>query len=104
PPAAPALGLTGANCKAEGRVFSSDYPGVLRQDLHAKYGGEVLYFNGALGVIIGPGGADVWEVDAQHPLGNQLVAPPGAVAPGGGTDYTAQNFRRTAVLRGELAL
>src|SRR4029079_2231800 len=43
------LRLTRSSCRAEGRYFTSDYPGVLRQDLQARYGGEVLYFNGALG-------------------------------------------------------
>jgi hypothetical protein len=98
------LGLTGRACRAEGRYFTADYPGVLREDLQARYGGEVLYFNGALGVLIGPGGAHVWEVDEAHPLGNQLVAPAGATAAGGGTDYTARNFRRTAVVGEQLAL
>ena len=86
------LGLVGDDCQAEGRYFTSDYPGILRQDLAARYGGEVLYMNGALGVIIGPGGAQVWEVDDQHPLGNQMVAPAGAEAPGGGTDYTQREL------------
>jgi len=45
----------------------------------------------------------VWEVDDAHPLGNQLVAPEGAVAPGGGTSYTQRNFRRTAVIGEQLA-
>ena len=92
------------NCHAEGRYFTADYAGVLREDLHARYGGEVLYFNGALGVLIGPGGAHVWEVDRRYPLGNQLVAPAGAVGPGGGTDYTQRNFRRTAIIGEQLAL
>jgi hypothetical protein len=98
------LGLTGADCDAEGRYFTADYPGVLREDLQARYGGEVLYFNGALGVLIGPGGAHVWEVTDDHPLGNQLVAPTGAQGPGGGTDYTVRNFRRTAIIGEQLAL
>jgi hypothetical protein len=97
------LGLSGSDCDAEGRYFTADYPGILRQDLQARYGGEVLYFNGALGVLIGPGGAHVWEVDDQHPLGNQLVAPSGATAPGGGSDYTQHNFRRTAIIGEQLA-
>jgi hypothetical protein len=98
------LGLVGGDCSAEGRYFTSDYAGVLRQDLIARYGGEALYLNGALGVLIGPGGAQVWEVTPQHPLGNQLVAPAGAQAAGGGSDYTARNFRRTAVVGEQLAL
>ncbi|HEX5096827.1 MAG TPA: hypothetical protein VFX21_12460, partial [Acidimicrobiia bacterium] len=64
----------------------------------------VLYFNGAVGLLISVLHANVWEVDAQHPLGNQLVAPAGAVAPGGGTDYTAPNYRRAAVVGEQLAL
>ena len=50
-----------------------------------------------------PLGAQVWEVDARHPLGNQLTPPPGAVAPGGGTDFTARNFRRAVVIGEQLA-
>ena len=98
------LGLTGANCSARGRYFTADYPGILRDDLHARYGGEVLYVNGPLGVIIGPGGAAVWEVDAAHPLGNQMVAPPGAIGPAGNSDYTAKNFRRPGIIGEQLAL
>ena len=98
-----ALGLVGPDCKAEGRYFTSDYPGVLREQLAARYGGEVLYMNGPLGVIVGPGGTQVWEVDDQHPLGNQMVAPVGAEAPGGGTDYTQENLRRTAIIGEQLA-
>ena len=98
------LGLTGGDCDADGRYFTADYPGVLRQDLQARYGGEVLYMNGALGVLIGPGGAQVWEVTPQYPLGNQLIAPDGAQPAGGGSDYTARNFRRTAVVGEQLAL
>ncbi len=98
-----ALGLVGDDCTAEDRYFTADYPGVMREVLRAQYGGEVLYFNGALGVLIGPGGAHVWEVDGEHPLGNQLVAPAGAIAPGGGADYTQRNFRRTAIVGEQLA-
>jgi hypothetical protein len=58
--------------------------------------------NGAVGDLTGPGGTQVWEVDAAHPLGDHVHAPAGAVAPGGGTDYTARNFRR-AVIIGEQA-
>ncbi|MGK2928374.1 MAG: hypothetical protein ACSLFO_02235 [Acidimicrobiales bacterium] len=93
----------GDACDAEGRYFTADYPGILREDLQAAYGGEVLYLNGALGVLIGPGGAHVWEVNETHPLGNQLIAPAGAEAPGGGTDYTTRNFRRTAIIGEQLA-
>jgi hypothetical protein len=97
-----ALGLAGDDCTADGRYFTSDYPGILREDLQARYGGEVLYFNGAVGVLTTPLGAQVWEVTKQAPLGNQLQAPPGAVAAGGGTDYTAKNFRRAVVIGDQL--
>ena len=30
------LGLTGDACRAEGRVFTADFPGILRQDLQAS--------------------------------------------------------------------
>jgi hypothetical protein len=97
------LGLEGSDCDAEGRYFTADFPGVLRQDLKAAYGGEALFLNGALGVLVGPGGSDVWEVTEAHPLGNQLVAPAGATAAGGGIDYRQRNFRRTVVIGEQLA-
>jgi hypothetical protein len=98
------LGLAGADCSARGRYFTSDFPGIMRDDLHARYGGEVLYLNGPLGVLIGPGGAEVWEVDAGHPLGNQMKAPAGAVGPAADGDYTAKNFRRPGIIGEQLAL
>jgi hypothetical protein len=97
------LGLTGTDCDAEGRYFTSDFPGVLRDDLRARYGGEVLFLNGALGVLIGPGGAQVWEVDRAHPLGNQMIAPAGAVGPAGDSDLTVKNFHRTEMIGQQLA-
>jgi len=98
-----ALGLTGSDCSAEGRYFTADFPGILREDLNAAYSGEVLFLNGALGVLITPLGAEVWEVTDKYPLGNQMVAPAGAEAPGGGTDYRQRNFRRAAVIGEQLA-
>ena len=97
------LGLVGEDCQAEGRYFTSDFPGVLRDVLADSQGGEVLFMNGPLGVIIGPGGTEVWEVDELHPLGNQMIAPKGAVAPGGGTNYEEENLRRTAIIGEQLA-
>jgi len=98
-----ALGLEGPDCTAEGRYFTSDFPGIMREDLQARYGGEVAFLNGALGVLIGPGGAEVWEVTDEHPLGNQMHAPAGATAPGGGTNYREKNFRRTVLVGEQLA-
>jgi hypothetical protein len=98
-----ALGLAGSDCDAEGRYFTADFPGILRDDLQSAYGGEVVFLNGALGVLVGPGGSDVWEVSDDHPLGNQLIAPAGATAAGGGDDYRQRNFRRTVVIGEQLA-
>jgi hypothetical protein len=94
-----ALGWTGDNCTAEGRYFTADYPGVLSRMISERVGGETLYFVGALGEIVGPGGANVWEVDESHPLGDQFHPPAGAAAPGGdGFTYTDDNFRRAVVI------
>jgi hypothetical protein len=62
-------------------------------------GGEALYFVGALGHLVGPGGANVWEVDRRHPLGDQFHPPAGPAVPGGaGFTYTDRNFRRAVVI------
>jgi hypothetical protein len=98
-----ALGLEADDCTARGRYFTADFPGVMRQDLQAAYGGEVAFLNGALGVLVGPGGADVWEVTEEHPLGNQLIAPEGATGPAGDDNYTQRNFRRTVIIGEQLA-
>jgi hypothetical protein len=93
------LGWTGDNCTAEGRYFTSDYAGVLSNAISEEVGGETLYFVGALGEIVGPGGASVWEVDRQHPLGDQFHPPAGAAVPGGdGFTYSDENFRRAVVI------
>ena len=98
------LGLTGDACTADGRYFTADYPGILRQNIQGLYGGEVLYFNGALGVLTTPLHAQVWDVSPRSPLGNQFTPPAGAPVPGGGNDYTAPNFRRTVVIGNQLTL
>jgi hypothetical protein len=93
------LGWSGDQCTAEGRYFTSDYAGVLSRTIEDEVGGEALYFVGALGHLVGPGGANVWEVDRQHPLANQFAPPAGAGVPGGaGFTYTDKNFRRAVVI------
>jgi hypothetical protein len=93
------LGWVGDECHAEGRYFTSDYAGVLSGEIARRTGAEALYFVGALGHLVGPGGANVWEVDRRHPLGNQFDPPPGAAVPGGeGFTYTDKNFRRAVVI------
>jgi hypothetical protein len=99
------LGWEGDDCHAEGRYFTSDYAGVLSRTIERRTGAEALYFVGALGHLVGPGGASVWEVDRHHPLGNHFDPPPGAAAPGGnGFSYTDKNFRRAAVIGEQAAL
>jgi hypothetical protein len=93
------LGWEGEECHAEGRYFTSDYAGVLSKTIAHHAGGEALYYVGALGHLVGPGGANVWEVDRSHPLGNHFDPPPGAAVPGGdGFTYTDQTFRRAVVI------
>ena len=93
------LGWEGDECHAEGRYFTSDYAGVLSRTIEQEAGGEALYFVGALGHLVGPGGANVWEVDEAHPLGDQFHPPPGAAVPGGeGFTYQDKNFRRAVVI------
>ncbi|MGH9111256.1 MAG: hypothetical protein ACRDZN_03000 [Acidimicrobiales bacterium] len=98
------LGWEGAACDAEGRYFTSDYAGVLSRTIEGAVGGEALYFVGALGHLVGPGGANVWEVDDDHPLGDHFNPPAGAAVPGGdGFTYTDRNFRRAVVIGSQAA-
>lgn len=97
-------GWTGDDCTAEDRYLSADYPGVLRTRLQAAEGGEVVYFNGALGSQIGPGAADVWMVDADHPVGDGITAPAGAQPLPGAADFRQRNFARTEAIGSQLAI
>ncbi len=97
-------GWEGDDCTAEGRYLTADYPGVLRERVQAAIGGEVLYFNGPIGSQIGPGSADIWKVDAEHPIGNGWTAPAGAQPVDGATDLRTRNFARTAAIGEQLAL
>lgn len=92
------------DCSAEGRYFSADYPGVLREHLQASVGGEVLYLNGPLGNQIGPGRADVWLVDEEHPVGDGVTAPEGASPVAGAADLRDRNQARTHAIGTQLAL
>jgi hypothetical protein len=91
------------DCKIEGRYFTADYPGVLRERLQKELGGEVLYFNGALGSQIGPGRADVWQIDAEHPEGDGVTPPAGAQPVPGAKDFRDRNLARTAAIGNALA-
>ena len=45
-----AKGWAADDCSADGRYFTADYPGIVRERVQAALGGEVLYFNGAIGL------------------------------------------------------
>jgi len=90
------------DCSADGRYFTADYPGVLRERLQQAVGGEVLFFNGALGNQIGPGAADVWQVDDAHPVGDGVTAPDGALPVDGATDLRTRNMARTEAIGEQL--
>ena len=90
-----AKGWTGSDCTAQGRYFTADFPGVLRHRIQQRWGGEVLYINGAIGSQIGPGGSDVWHIDRAHPVGNGWTVPPGASPVEGCSDYRCKNMART---------
>ncbi|MFM7684915.1 MAG: hypothetical protein ACKPDI_03200 [Actinomycetota bacterium] len=92
------------DCSADGRYFTADYPGVLRERLQQAVGGEVLFFNGALGNQIGPGGADVWQVDDAHPVGDGVTAADGALPVDGATDLRTRNMARTEAIGQQLRL
>lgn len=102
----PIKGWEGGDCTAEGRYLTSDYPGVLRERLQAARGGEVLYFNGPLGNQVGPGAAPTWVVDEDHPVGDGLTVPEGAVPLTECEDrdtYLCRSFAKTESIGTELA-
>ncbi|MBI4936179.1 MAG: hypothetical protein HY828_20070 [Actinobacteria bacterium] len=96
-------GWTGDDCSADGRYFTADYPGIVRERVQAAGGGEVLYYNGALGNQIGPGRADVWQIDDAHPIGDGVAAPDGAQPVPGAADLRDRNLARTAAIGNALA-
>jgi hypothetical protein len=91
------------NGAAEDAYFTADFPGWATRILEGKYGGEALYFNGAIGDLVTPLGSNVWEVNDDAPLGNGLVPPPGAQPPFGATSFQERNFRRAYLIGRELA-
>lgn len=91
------------DCFADGRYFTADYPGVLRERLQQAGYAEVVYMNGPLGNQIGPGEADVWTIDEAHPVGNGWTVPDGASPVAGCEDYRCRNLARTEAIGSELA-
>ena len=95
------IGLT--PCTFEDRYFTADFPGWATRIIEDELGGEALYFNGAIGDLITPLGANVWEVDDAAPLGLGLIPPDGAQPPLGAADFQQRNFRRAYLIGRELA-
>jgi hypothetical protein len=90
-------------CTIEDRYFTADFPGWATRIIEDELGGEAAYFNGAVGDLITPLGANVWEVGTDAPLGLGLVPPPGAQPPLGATTFQERNFRRAYLIGRELA-
>jgi len=96
-------GWEGEDCFADGRYITADYPGVLRTRLQQAGKAEVLFMNGPLGNQIGPGEADVWSVDDEHPVGSGWVVPDGASPVAGCEDFRCRNMARTDAIGSRLA-
>jgi hypothetical protein len=90
-------------CTFEDRYFTADFPGWATRIIEDELGGEALYFNGAIGGLITPLGANVWEVSPDAPLGLGLVPPAGAQPPQGASSFQERNFRRAYLIGRELA-
>lgn len=99
-------GWEGGDCSAEDKYFTGDFVGVLETRLKASRGGEVAFFNGALGVLTGPLHAPTWLVDEDHPVGDGKTVPEGAL-PLAECDrsnpYECQSFAKTESTGTELA-
>lgn len=91
------------DCSAQDRYFTADYPGWAARIVSEELGGEAMFLNGAVGDLVTPLGATVWEVDDEHPVGDGFTAPPGAEPPMGAANFTERNFRRTYLVGRELA-
>ena len=90
-------------CTIEDRYFTADFPGWATRIVEDELGGEAAYFNGAVGDLITPLGANVWEVGEDAPLGLGLVPPPGAQPAIGASTFQERNFRRAYLIGRELA-
>ena len=94
------------DCTAEDRYFSGDYVSVLETRLKAARGGEVAFFNGALGVLTGPLHASTWVVDEAHPVGDGKTVPAGSLPLTEcerSNQYECQSFAKTESTGTELA-
>ena len=102
-PASVSCPETEEDCNAEDRYFTADFVGVLQQRLKESDGGEVLYLNGAIGVLIATLHAPVWKVTEEHPVGNGHDVPEGAEKLlDSCNDYECKNFLKTESVGNEL--
>lgn len=81
------------------RYFTGDFTGWMSRTIEAEVGGVAPVFVGALGGLVTPLNAALWEITDEVGLGDQFNPPDGAV-PAGGEDFgfTDRNFRRAVVL------
>ena len=79
-------------CTIKDRVFTADFPGWATRIIEDELGGEAAYFNGAVGDLITPLGANVWEVSDDAPLGLGLVPPAGAQPAIGASNFQEQEL------------
>lgn len=85
------------NCSAANKYFTSDFVGVAQRILKERFKSNVCYLNGAVGVLIAPLRAQVWEPSERFPIiGDGEKMPEGATA-------VTNNFRKTFLIGRELA-
>ena len=87
----------------EDRYFTADFPGWATRIVEDELGGEALYFNGAIGGLVTPLGATVWEVDEDARSASVSCRRRCAEPPLGADDFTERNFRRAYLIGRELA-
>jgi hypothetical protein len=80
------------------RYFTSDFTGRMATTIEDRVGGVAPIFVGALGGLITPLRAAIWEVTDEIGLGDQFNPPVGAQPAGHDTSFTDANFRRAVVL------
>lgn len=85
------------NCSARNRYFTSDFVGVTQRILKERFKSNVCYLNGAVGVLVAPLRANVWEPSERFPITGD-----GGKMPEGATPLPG-NFRKTFLIGRELA-
>jgi hypothetical protein len=65
-------------CDIKGAYLTGDFPGELDRQLKMHHGGgETIFLNGAIGLLMQPWGP-VWEITEEHPIGDGVQIPEGA--------------------------